>query len=148
MPVNRRFPLFAGIILGMIVMAFLVQAYHTSSNPRVCIACHSMGDVGSAWQMSNHKQFACVECHMPVAGITGRLAYKIRAGLHDLWHETLRDYPASLALTTQAKTIVNANCARCHESTVERITMLDRGPISCTRCHRRAVHHTSKRMEQ
>lgn len=132
----------------MMIMAFLVQEYHTSSKPRVCIVCHSMEAVGSTWQMSNHKQFACVECHMPVAGILSKLVYKTQAGLHDLWHETLRDYPASLSLSARAKTIVSANCARCHQSTVERVTMLPGGPISCTKCHRHAVHHKSKKMEE
>ena len=132
----------------MIVMAFLVQAYHISVKPAVCMACHSMGAVGFTWQMSNHKQFDCVECHMPVAGIGSKLVYKTRAGLHDLWHETLRDYPASLALSLGAKKIVNANCLRCHQSTVQRVSMLDGGPLSCTKCHRHVVHHKSKKMEE
>lgn len=132
----------------MIIMAFFVQAYYTSGHPAVCLCCHSMGAVGSTWHGSNHKQFACVECHMPVTGTLSKLLYKTRAGLHDLWHETLRDYPASLALSFQAKTIVNANCLRCHRSTVERVTMLGGGPVSCTKCHRHAVHHKSKKMEE
>lgn len=129
-------------------MAFLVQAYHTSASPKVCIACHGMEAVGSTWQMSRHKQFACVECHMPVTNVVSKLAYKMQAGLHDLWHETLRDYPASIALTSGARAIVDANCLRCHRSTMERVTMFTGGAISCTRCHRHAVHGTSKKTEE
>jgi cytochrome c nitrite reductase small subunit len=125
-------------------MAFLVQAYHTSASPKVCVACHSMADVGSTWQRSNHKQFACVECHMPESNLVSKLLYKTQAGLHDLWHETLRDYPASLSLSAKARTVVNGNCLRCHQSTVERVTMLGGGPISCTKCHRHTMHHKSK----
>lgn len=143
-----RLPVIAAVVVGMIVMAFLVESYHASGNPRVCTACHSMGSAGSTWRASNHKQFACVECHMPVSGTFSRVFYKLRAGLHDLWHETLRDYPASLSLSKDARTIVNGNCLRCHQSTVQRITMLAAQPVACTKCHRRTVHHVTKQREE
>lgn len=146
--VNRRVFLVLSAVAGAIVMAVLVQLYHVSASPEVCRGCHSMVDVGSTWQRSNHKQFACVECHMPAGNIASKLFYKTRAGLHDLWHETIRYYPASLTLSTGAGTVVNGNCLRCHQSTVERVTLTGGAVISCTRCHRHTIHHKSKKMEE
>ncbi|HAR94933.1 MAG TPA: cytochrome C nitrite reductase [Deltaproteobacteria bacterium] len=146
---KRRVFLVLVAIAGAIAMALLVHLYHLSASPRVCTGCHSMVDVGSTWQTSNHKQFACVECHMPVGdNIASKLLYKTRSGLHDLWHETIRDYPASLRLSADARTLVSANCLRCHQSTVERVTVVTGTAISCTNCHRHTMHHKGRRMEE
>lgn len=146
--VNRRGFLVLGAVVGAILMAILVQLYHVSASPKVCTGCHSMVDLGSTWQRSNHKQFACVECHMPAGNIASKLFYKTRAGLHDLWHETIRDYPASLALSAGPRTVVHGNCLRCHQSTVERVTMIPGAAISCTKCHRRTMHRKLRKMEE
>jgi cytochrome c nitrite reductase small subunit len=85
---------------------------------------------------------------MPAGNIASKLFYKARAGLHDLWHETIKDYPASLTLSAGARTVVNGNCLRCHQSTVERVTMAPGAAISCTKCHRRSMHHKFRKMEE
>ena len=54
--VKSRGPLILGVLIGMVFMVLLSEGYHASAQP-VCVACHSMNDVGRTWQMSNHKQF-------------------------------------------------------------------------------------------
>ena len=82
-----------GIAAGAILATLLVGGFVASGSPRVCGACHSMDHVYSRWQISNHKQFACVDCHLPDTNLVGQVAYKIKAGLNDLYHETLKIYP-------------------------------------------------------
>ncbi len=135
-------------IAGALCMAALIEGYHASGNPRVCIVCHSMDAEGSTWKVSNHKQFACVECHMPASGAVSRVFYKMRAGLHDLYHECVRDYPASLSISAGGRAIVNGNCLRCHRSTVERLTAFAGARMTCTTCHRHTVHHVNRRTEE
>jgi cytochrome c nitrite reductase small subunit len=137
---KRYLPLFAGLIIGAIVTVLVVEGYHAFSSPRLCIACHSMAGDGSAWKMSNHKQFACIECHMPDSGALTRVSYKVEAGLHDLWHETLKDYPAFIALSPKGKKIAQGNCVRCHRSTIERVAAFSGQWPRCSQCHRRIVH--------
>jgi cytochrome c nitrite reductase small subunit len=145
---RRYLPVAVGVVLGMVVMALVIGGYHVSAEPGACITCHSMAGDGSAWLASNHKQFACVECHMPSSGAVTGVAYKVRAGLHDLWHETLRDYPASIVASQEVVKIAQGNCIRCHRSTVERVAGFAGEWPSCTGCHRRIAHNTRRETEE
>ena len=143
----KRAPVVIAILAGMVLMAVLIEGYHASAQPGLCTSCHSMNDVGRTWQISNHKQFECTECHLPPSNGAVRLFYKTRVGLHDLWHETLRDYPAALSASRSARTIAAANCVRCHQSTIERVSAFHGGPPDCLKCHRRIVHRAKKEIE-
>jgi len=117
--------------------------YHASGNPSFCTACHSMKGVGGQWERSLHKQFACIECHLPDENMFGQVAYKTKAGLHDLYHETLRSYPASIRISAEGRKIVEGNCLRCHFSTVQHTFMAAPGG-KCLTCHIRLVHGPEK----
>ena len=129
----------AGIAAGALLALFFVFQYHASGNPVFCASCHSMEGVHTHWKLSNHKQFACIECHLPNSNIIVKVAYKTKAGLNDLFHETLRDYPDKLSLSGQGKMIVRGNCLRCHYSTVGNTPMGRQGG-DCLKCHRFLVH--------
>ncbi len=86
--------------------------------------------MGAHWQQSNHKQFACIECHLPDSNIAIKVAYKTKAGLNDLYHETLRSYPASIRYLAEARGIAEGNCLRCHYSTVGNTFMALQGAIA------------------
>ena len=128
-----------GIILGLLIAAASVLAYHESGNARFCGSCHSMGGVHSKWRLSQHGQFTCTECHLPDTHIIGKVAYKAQAGLNDLIHETARDYPASINLSENGRAIVAKNCIRCHASTIAG-TMMAQSDADCLKCHRNLVH--------
>ena len=129
----------SGVVTGAILVAIMFGGYHASGNPLVCGTCHSMDHVYSQWQHSTHKQFACIECHLPDTHIVGKVAYKTKAGLNDLYHETLRNYPAAISISDEGKEIANGNCLRCHFSTVQN-TPMGAGGANCIKCHRYSVH--------
>ncbi len=131
-----------GIIIGIILSVLIAASYQISGNARFCSSCHSMKLVASRWQLSQHKQFGCVECHLPDTHIAGQVFYKARVGINDLIHETLRTYPAEIRLSDKGQVIVNQNCLRCHVSTVENTAMVSNG-ANCLNCHRYIVRGRS-----
>jgi len=131
--------LFPGIIIGILVMAVAVAAYHQSGDAKFCGSCHSMKPVHSQWNASNHRQFTCTECHLPDTHIAGKVFYKTRAGMNDLIHETARDYPAGIGLSREGRQIIKGNCVRCHASTIANTPMAE-GDADCLKCHRYLVH--------
>lgn len=131
--------IFSGFVAGAIIVFAMVGGYHASGNPLVCGSCHSMDHVYGRWQASMHKQFACTECHLPDTNIAGKIGYKVKAGLNDLYHETLRNYPASISISAEGARIANGNCLRCHFSTVQN-TFMGNGGVNCIKCHRYSVH--------
>lgn len=133
----------AGSFLGILIALLTIGGYHASGSPGFCISCHSMKDVGFQWQHSQHKQFACIECHLPDSNIVVQAAYKGKAGLNDLYHETLRIYPASIRISSEAREIAEGNCLRCHSSTVEN-TFMTGQEGKCLKCHHGIVHGSGK----
>jgi len=128
-----------GLLIGIIISAAAVLAYHQSGDARFCGSCHSMKPVHSGWNLSNHRQFTCTECHLPDTHLAGKVTYKTRAGINDLIHETARDYPADIALSAHGRQIINGNCVRCHASTIAATPMVESG-ADCLKCHRYLVH--------
>jgi len=145
MPVDRIFKssvsklVISGIVIGIVVSAAAVLAYHRSGDARFCSSCHSMKPVHNGWLSSNHHQFTCTECHLPDTHIADKVSYKTRAGFNDLIHETARDYPAVIALSVESRAIANGNCVRCHASTIA-ATPMAQGNADCLKCHRYLVH--------
>jgi cytochrome c nitrite reductase small subunit len=133
--------LIAGAFLGVLITLLSIGAYHAAGSPVFCMSCHSMKEVGAHWRQSRHKQFACIDCHLPDSNIAVQVAYKTKAGLNDLYHETLRTYPASIKISAEARGIAESNCLRCHFSTVGNTFMAGQGS-NCLKCHRRLVHGT------
>ncbi len=98
-----------------------------------------MNRVYGKWQTSNHHQFACTECHLPDTHIAGKVAYKTRAGLNDLIHETARDYQAGIGISNAGREIAVKNCVRCHAATIA-ATKMAQDNADCLKCHRYLVH--------
>jgi cytochrome c nitrite reductase small subunit len=136
---SRKTVLAAGAIIGVFIAASAVLGYHASGNPKFCMSCHSMEQVGKRWQQSHHKQFACIECHLPDDFFFAQAAFKTRAGLNDLYHETLRSYPAAIQISAEGRGVARGNCFRCHSSTIEKTPMARQGG-DCLKCHRHLVH--------
>jgi cytochrome c nitrite reductase small subunit len=128
-----------GLAVGMVLILLLAGGYQLGGASWFCGACHSMEKEYAQWKLSRHKQFSCTECHMPDTNIAGKLAYKTHAGLNDLWHEVIRNYPAHIRLSYKGKDIMNGNCFRCHFSTIEN-TGMSKGGQNCLKCHHNLVH--------
>jgi len=136
---NSWKPAWLSVLAGIIIALAATTTYHYAGSSGFCSFCHSMEHVSSQLQLSRHKQFACIECHMPAGNVVEKVTYKTRAGIHDLVRETLRSYPAYITLSSHGRSIVDDNCLRCHFSTVESTKMV--GSINnCTKCHRNLVH--------
>ena len=128
---------FIGILITLISFA----GYHAAGSSVFCMSCHSMKEVGATWKQSQHKQFACIECHLPNNNLAVQLAYKTKAGLNDLYHETLR-HTATIIISSEARAIADGNCLRCHSSTVQNTFMMKMEEIASR--HYGLVHGTEK----
>ena len=140
---NGKISMAIGVAIGLGLAVTASALYGLSGRSTFCGSCHSMAETYARWSASRHKQFSCSECHMPATGFLRQIAYKTRAGLRDLYEETLRGYSAYPVISVEGRQIANENCHRCHRSTIE-ATGLARGG-DCLRCHRDLVHSTAYR---
>ena len=128
-----------GSFLGATAVIVIFSAYHLGGRSIFCGSCHSMESNYYTWKASRHKQFACVECHLPASNLAYATIYKGYAGLRDVTSETLRSYPYSIKMGSEGRGITNGNCSRCHFSTIEN-TSMSQGGSDCIKCHRFLVH--------
>ncbi len=116
----------------------------TTDRPDFCARCHVMESNYEAWiHAGAHRRSKCVDCHLP----------NENAGLHYLWKsldgakDALVFYsgrvPERIALSSHGGAVLQANCVRCHETTV---MMTDR-ERKCWTCHRRISHRRTGAME-
>ncbi|WP_422663613.1 cytochrome c3 family protein [Sporomusa sp.] len=142
---NRNALKIALAVLAFAVVGMLVggAGYAYADSPQFCGSCHSMTESAASWQASNHKQFSCTDCHLPHQNLAIKLIVKGKTGMNDTYHEVLRDYPATMVISPEGKAIVNDNCLRCHQSSVEN-TAMAAGGQDCLKCHRGLVHGMSK----
>ena len=129
----------AGMIIAVLLMLIISGGYAYSDSPEFCSSCHSMNEYAVTWQASNHKQFKCTECHLPQDNMINKMMAKTETGMNDTYHEFMRDYPAEIELTVKGKDIVNSNCLRCHQSSVENTFAMESSD-NCIKCHSGLVH--------
>jgi nitrate/TMAO reductase-like tetraheme cytochrome c subunit len=68
----------AVVVLVPAAIAFMFLSFEVSSQPQFCGSCHIMAPYYQSWLTSTHKDFACVECHIP-PGITSEFRKKYEA---------------------------------------------------------------------
>ena len=130
---------FVGLVIAIVGMLAISGGYVYAESPQFCGTCHAMDTAYTTWQHSNHKQMSCTECHLPNKNLAVKLVAKAQTGITDVYHETIRDYPAKIMVSPQGKAYIADNCLRCHQSTVE-TTGMGAGGQDCTKCHRGLVH--------
>lgn len=128
-----------GALAAVIGLAIAGGGIAYADKPSFCSSCHSMKHVAVTWQMSNHRQFSCGDCHLPQENIVEKMLVKGQTGMHDTYHEFLRDYPDTIKVSSKGRTIIEGNCLRCHAYTVAN-TFMSTGGQSCTKCHRGMIH--------
>lgn len=133
-----------GFVIGLAVCGVGSAMMSFSGSPEFCGTCHAMK--GEAWTFaeSTHRNLECVDCHLPHDNMAVYMIEKGRTGMIDTYHEVLRDYPAHIKLSAEGKKTVNANCLRCHESTMENVhaqlgAEFDTG-ADCMKCHSSIAH--------
>jgi cytochrome c nitrite reductase small subunit len=92
-----------------------------------------------AWaHQGAHRRKACIDCHLPNDNAVAQYLWKSIDGLKDVLVFNSGRVPDDIRLSAHGRATVQANCIRCHESTVQNI---DQGRI-CTDCHRRLMHRS------
>lgn len=143
---TKYLPLGIGILvflaaLGVFAWATDAPAY-LGHKAATCNNCHVMDSQYENWYHAAHEHVAvCADCHLPHQNVVSYYIFKGYSGMKDVFSFTFKTYPAALRATHLTDSIVQANCIRCHNDTVESILA---GPQAfdryCWSCHRSAAH--------
>jgi cytochrome c nitrite reductase small subunit len=130
--------LLAVVGVGLYVSDFTA---YLGNNPSTCNNCHVMDGVYEGWYHAPHKLWAtCGDCHTP-HDLIPKYIVKAESGFRHVSAFVLGDIPTAIRAKERSKEIIQANCIRCHESTVSDIVggamPMDR---NCFECHRTVAH--------
>lgn len=145
-----------GVLVGLggLVLHISAAPSYLSNAPETCINCHVMTDAYLSWQHSSHAQVAvCNDCHVPQDHFFHQWGFKALDGLRHATVFTFRWEPQVLRLSERAKSVVQANCQRCHQRVLDHLDeVVARGgsgsgerPVLgqerfCWDCHRHTPH--------
>lgn len=116
---------------------------YLSDDPEGCVNCHVMRSAYASWQRSSHaKVTTCNDCHVPHQSVAQAYAFKARDGLYHSTIFTLGLEPQVIELSSGAIPVVEDNCRRCHEQTIEEVGAHahELGDLRCWDCHREVPH--------
>jgi cytochrome c nitrite reductase small subunit len=142
----KKLSLLIGILvclaaLGVFAWVTDAPAYlgHEAST---CNNCHVHDAQYENWYHASHVRYAvCTDCHLSHKNFFSYYIYKGYSGMIDVLSFTFKAYPDAIRAAKQTDKIVQANCIRCHNDTVENIVA---GPQPfdryCWDCHRSAAH--------
>jgi cytochrome c nitrite reductase small subunit len=133
----------AVIALGMFVYVTDAPAYGGSAS-ETCANCHVMDSQYENWYHAPHEKFAkCVDCHLPHENIVSHYMEKGRQGAKDVFAFATGNIPVAIRASERTKDIIQSNCVRCHQATVEDV-MMGAQPFDryCWECHRDVSHGT------
>lgn len=126
-----------GAISGFFVAFGPPKLMAKTSAPEYCATCHVMKSQYEDWFHSGaHKRAKCVDCHLPNHNKTAHYFWKSIDGLKDVLVFYSGNTPENIKLTHRAKNVLQANCIKCHNTTVEHIDQ----QRNCWDCHRRVQH--------
>ncbi|MFH2103299.1 MAG: cytochrome c nitrite reductase small subunit [Chloroflexota bacterium] len=140
-----RLPLIVGIVALLAVLAVGLYATdftaYLGNNPTTCNNCHVMDAVYEGWFHGGHQQAAvCADCHTPHALIP-KYYVKAMSGYHHVSAFILGDIPDAIRAKPESQEVIQENCIRCHQTTVEEIVMRDpTDQRHCWDCHRTVAH--------
>jgi cytochrome c nitrite reductase small subunit len=129
------------IALGFFAFATDAPAY-AGDAPETCNNCHVMDSQYENWYHAPHVNWAkCTDCHLPLENIAAYYFEKGRQGMKDVYAFTTGEIPVAIRASEKTKGIIQENCIRCHEETVETIVMGEQ-PFDryCWDCHRSVAH--------
>ena len=128
-----------------------------SSDPKVCINCHTMNTHYATWQHSAHRDKAtCVDCHLPRDSFVNKMLAKAKDGYNHSMAMTLKSYGYNLRVSKGAASRIQKNCISCHGEIVSQ--MLDNSKLytlndshvemgrRCWDCHRETPHGTTRNL--
>jgi cytochrome c nitrite reductase small subunit len=115
-----------------------------SETPDFCAGCHVMEAEYDAWSHAGaHRRKVCVDCHLPNQNKAVHYVWKSIDGMKDTLAFYSGRVPERIAISSHGQEVVQANCIRCHESTVAHINQ----ERLCWHCHRRVAHRGAGQMQ-
>ncbi|HYA43933.1 MAG TPA: cytochrome c nitrite reductase small subunit [Syntrophobacteraceae bacterium] len=137
---NIKYVLFA-VLIGSAGGVFAAlgppKLLEKSETPDFCVSCHVMEAEYEAWFHEGvHRRIKCVDCHLPHRDAAAYYVWKSIDGLKDMVVFYSGQVPEFIKASEHAQHVLQSNCIRCHETTVENID----NERQCWRCHRRLVH--------
>lgn len=127
--------------VGMYVTDFTA---YMGSNPATCNNCHVMDNVYESWYHGGHQAWAtCNDCHTPHALIP-KYYVKALSGYHHVSAFLLGNIPTAIRAKDSSKDVVQENCLRCHEATIDnlswKMSYAGEDQRYCFECHRTVAH--------
>lgn len=130
-------------VIAMGVFAVTTDAVaYAGKHAETCNNCHVMHPMYENYYHAAHRLAAeCADCHLPHENVFAYYVEKGRQGMHDVYVFTTGTTPELIRANEHSQEIIQQNCIRCHEETVESIVM---GPQAfdrnCWDCHRDVAH--------
>lgn len=129
------------IAMGVFVLVTDAAAY-AGTHAETCNNCHVMNPMYENYYHAAHQSAAeCADCHLPHENVIAYWLEKGRQGAHDVYVFSTGTTPELIRANEHSQEIIQSNCIRCHEETVESIVMgaqaFDR---NCWDCHRDVAH--------
>ena len=141
-----KLPFFIAVTAAVIALGFFVYVTdapaYGGSAPETCANCHAMDSQYENWYHAPHEKVTeCVDCHLPHTNVVAYYFEKGRQGAKDVYAFTTGNIPVAIRASERSKSIIQSNCLRCHQATVESVVMgaqpFDR---NCWDCHRNVAH--------
>jgi len=128
----------AMILLVVLVLgaggAYTMQA---TDQAAFCSGCHTMDSAFWTFKNSGHAKLACNDCHAP-NNLAAKIPFKAQAGGSDVWSTVSKNIPDVIHASKMHKDVIQANCKRCHEPTIQTVAMDAKS--YCVECHRSVPH--------
>lgn len=130
-------------VLALGTFAYVSNAFaYLGTNAETCASCHVMDAAYENWYHAPHEKVTeCVDCHLPHDNPLSYWVEKSRTGLHDVYFFSTGQTPEVIRAKPETKAIIQQNCIRCHQNTVETV-MMGQQPFdrACWDCHRDVAH--------
>lgn len=142
----NKYPVYIAIAAAVIafgVFIFVTGApAYAGTDPSTCNNCHVMDSQYEDWYHAGHARVAtCVECHLPHDNVFHYYLAKAQTGMHDVYVFSTGQTPVLIRAKPETDRTLQANCIRCHSTTVADIVA---GPQpfdrNCWDCHRSVAH--------
>ena len=124
------------VIIASPLLTFGASGPSNEERSQFCISCHTMEAEYEAWMHSPHRRKMCVDCHLPNENKFVYYLWKSIDGLKDVVVFYSGRVPDRIKISSHGEKVLQANCVRCHETTVMRID----AKRKCWDCHKRATH--------
>ena len=133
-----------GSAIGLFLLLGPPGLLAKSEKANFCASCHVMESEYEAWfHEGAHHRINCVDCHLPYDNVAAHYIRKSIDGMKDVFFFYSGRVPERIEASDHARRVVQSNCIRCHETSVEMIDNERR----CWSCHRRLIHAASGSME-